>query len=106
MLDIFISGKTTFKLALNTIIDFWAFLELVWLEKTSQETNLWDCIDCLRLKSDIVLLDSGSKKQCSKCNKINNHFMVSCPFRKHNSVKSSQNYPTCDIFLIGSYNKS
>ena len=44
------------------MIDFCAFLDLVWLEKTSQETNLRDCIDYLWLKSDIVLRDSGSKQ--------------------------------------------
>ena len=53
-------------------MDFCAFLGLVWQENISQETNLQDCIDRLSLKSDIVVRDSGPKKQCSKCNKIKN----------------------------------
>ena len=69
----------TFKLVLNIITDFCAFLDLVWLEKNSQETDLRDYIDRLWLKSDIVVRDSGPKKQCSKCNKINNHFYSFLP---------------------------
>ena len=50
---------------------------LAW--KTSQETNLQDCIERLWLKSDPKVRDAGPMKICLNCKKIDNHFTVSRP---------------------------
>ena len=88
---------------------FLRFFRLCLSRKNSQETNLQDCIDRLWLKSDIVVRNSGPKKQCSRCHQINNHFTVSCPFRSHKSVESDQNVQTCltfhDFYISQLYRK-
>ena len=45
---------------------FLRFFRQFLARKTSQETNLQDCIDRLWLKSDPRVRYSGPKKQCSK----------------------------------------
>ena len=48
---------------------FLRFFRVNLARKTSQVTNLHDCIDRLWLKSDPGIRDAGPKKLCSKCKK-------------------------------------
>ena len=66
--------------------------------KTSQETNLQDCIERIWLKSDPKVRYAGPMKLRSNCKKINDHFTVPCPLKKSSSVKYDPNYQTCMAF--------
>ena len=66
--------------------------------KKSQETNLADCIHRLWLKSDPGVRNAGPKKQCSRCQNINDHNTVSCPLKKILSARSDPIYHTCLTF--------
>ena len=76
---------------------FLRFFRVSLARKTSQETNLQDCIDRLWLKSDPGIQYAGPKKQCSKCKK-NDHHTISCPLKKCKSIKYDPGYQTCVTF--------
>ena len=78
--------------------NFLRFFRQCLARKTSQETNLQDCIERLWLKSDPKVRYAGPMKLCSNCKEMNDHFTVSCPLKKSSSVKYDPNYQTCMAF--------
>ena len=77
---------------------FLRFFRQCLARKTSQATNLQDCLSRLWLKSDPSVRNAGPKKICSKIKKINDHYTVSCPLKKNSSVRYDPNYQSCMNF--------
>ena len=77
---------------------FLRFFRQILARKTSQETNLQDCIERLWLKSDPKVRHDGPIKMCSTCKKVNDHSTVSCYLKKKCSVKCKPTYQTCMTF--------